>query len=89
MSKLTRKQVKRDAKSVSAARRHGASAPVSGLQNPPRQEENDLSAAQSEYLESMRLSVQQMKECDGRPLSELLGELRAETMGNDQTHQDD
>ncbi len=37
----------------------------------------------------MRISVQQMKDGDGRPLSELLDELGVEPMGNDKTHQDD
>ncbi len=89
MGKANGKQAKSDAKSASAVRLNSMSAPVTGLQTSAPEEQKDLSAAQSEYLKSMRISVQQMKVCDGRPLDELLDELRAETMGNDKTHQDD
>ena len=89
MGEANGKQTKRDAKSASAVRENSMSSQVTSLQQPAPEEQKDLSAAQSEYLKSMRISVRQMKDCDGRPLSELLDELRAETMGNDKTHQDD
>ena len=89
MAKPTGKQAKRNANSVAAAS-PGSSSPLpSALQNQSRQDFAELTAAQREYLASMRVSVEQMKEGDTRPLSELLKELGVEPMGNDQAHPDD
>ena len=89
MAKATGKQAKRNANSVAAAS-PGSSSPLpSAVQEPSRQEYAELTAAQREYIDSMRVSVEQMKEGDTRPLSELLKELGVEPMGNDQAHPDD
>ena len=64
-------------------------APAAAIQSNTGSSKSLLSPAQNEYLENMRASANEMKEGDGRPLGELLDELREERIGNDEAHLND
>lgn len=81
MAEQVGKGVNRNANSVAVAGPGKSETPLRAVNDLSCQDSAALTAAQKEYIESMRISVQQMNQGDGRPLGELLSELREEPMG--------